>query len=76
MDSAAGKQTTERAAVPAPVIALIDEALERFGSRDLVAAAEVVDFLLDLRLSVEPASGVADAELTELLEQERAPAPS
>jgi hypothetical protein len=28
----------------------IDEALRQFTSRDLVAGAEVVDFLLDLRL--------------------------
>ena len=28
----------------------IDEALEQFRSRDLVAAAEVTDLLLDLRL--------------------------
>lgn len=30
----------------------IDEALERFGSRDLVSGSEVLDFLLDLRLSL------------------------
>ncbi|MEX0663451.1 MAG: hypothetical protein WD598_01620 [Acidimicrobiia bacterium] len=28
----------------------IDEALEQFRSRDLVAASEIVDLLLDLRL--------------------------
>ncbi|HXY95079.1 MAG TPA: hypothetical protein VEP49_21655 [Acidimicrobiia bacterium] len=29
---------------------VVDEALERFRGRDLVASAEVVDVLLDLRL--------------------------
>lgn len=36
--------------VPTHFTTLIDEALERFGSRDLVSGSEIVDFLLDLRL--------------------------
>lgn len=44
----------------------IDEALERFAGRDLVASAEVVDFLLDLRL----AALADDAALERLLEEE------
>ncbi|MBM3673713.1 MAG: hypothetical protein FJW88_01990 [Actinobacteria bacterium] len=50
-------------------VTLIDQALERFGQRDLVSGAEVLDFLLDLRLAVI----AADAELEALLEQERQP---
>jgi hypothetical protein len=46
----------------------IDEALERFAARDLVASAEVVDVLLDLRLLLE-------ADLDELL-AEAAAAPA
>ena len=38
---------------------LIDEALERFRGRDLVAASEVVDLLLDLRLMLLAADEVA-----------------
>jgi hypothetical protein len=34
------------------VVTQIDEALERFGNRDLVSGSEVLDFLLDLRLSL------------------------
>lgn len=50
------------------LITLIDEALERFGNRDLVAGAEVLDFLLDLRLSLlEP------DPFEQLLEEERQP---
>lgn len=45
----------------------IDEALERFAGRDLVASAEVVDFLLDLRLA---ALAEPDAALERLLEEE------
>jgi len=41
----------------------IDEALREFTSRELVSGAEVVDFLLDLRLMM-------------LAEEERAPATS
>lgn len=36
------------------IVTTIDEALERFGRRDLVSGAEVVDFLLDLRLIAFP----------------------
>jgi hypothetical protein len=47
----------------------IDEALERFGSRDLVSGSEVLDFLLDLRLSLlEP------DPFEQLLEEEPQPA--
>lgn len=51
------------------LVTLIDQALERFGQRDLVSGAEVLDFLLDLRLAVI----AADAELEQLLEEERQP---
>jgi hypothetical protein len=37
----------------------IDEALEQFRSRDLVAASEVVDLLLDLRLMLLAADQTA-----------------
>lgn len=50
------------------IITTIDEALHRFAARDLIAGHEVVDFLLDLRLSV-----LDDSELRELLEQEAQP---
>jgi hypothetical protein len=52
----------------AGVVTTIDEALQRFASRDLVAGHEVVDFLLDLRIAV-----LDDSELRELLEQESQP---
>jgi hypothetical protein len=49
------------------LLTMIDSALEQFRSRDLVSAAEVVDFLLDLRLAaIDPTS---DA-LQQLLESE------
>jgi hypothetical protein len=49
------------------LLTMIDSALEQFRSRDLVAAAEVVDFLLDLRLAaIDPTN---DA-LQQLLESE------
>lgn len=51
------------------LVTMIDEALQRFGPRDLVSGAEVVDFLLDLRLAVL----ATDAELEQLLEEERQP---
>jgi len=35
-----------------PVTAHIDEALQRFAHRQLIAGSEVVDFLLDLRAAV------------------------
>jgi hypothetical protein len=49
------------------LLTMIDSALEKYRSRDLVSAAEVVDFLLDLRLAaINP-----DADpLEQLLEQE------
>ncbi|HMF03802.1 MAG TPA: hypothetical protein VKH17_03235 [Acidimicrobiia bacterium] len=49
------------------LVTMIDTALEQYRSRDLVSAAEVVDFLLDLRLAaINP-----DADpLEQLLEQE------
>ena len=49
------------------LVTMIDSALEQYRSRDLVSAAEVVDFLLDLRL----AAINSDADpLEQLLEQE------
>jgi hypothetical protein len=53
----------------AGLVGVIDEALERYSSRDLVAASEIVDFLLDLRSAV-----VSDAALAELIESETLPA--
>ena len=49
------------------LLTMIDSALEQYRGRDLVSAAEVVDFLLDLRLAaINP-----DADpLEQLLEQE------
>ena len=49
------------------LLTMIDSALEQYRTRDLVSAAEVVDFLLDLRLAaINP-----DADpLEQLLEQE------
>ena len=41
----------------AGIVTLIDEALERFATRDLIGSSEVVDFLLDLRSAV-----VSDAD--------------
>jgi hypothetical protein len=48
------------------LVTIIDAALERFGTRDLVSGSEVLDFLLDLRLAV---LGTPDA-LEQLLELE------
>jgi hypothetical protein len=50
------------------ILSIVDEALERFASRDLVAASEVVDFLLDLRSAI-----VSDAALAALIESETQP---
>jgi hypothetical protein len=50
---------------------MIDGALERFGTRDLVAGSEILDFLLDLRLAVD----VGDP-LEQLLEEQSEPAPN
>jgi hypothetical protein len=51
------------------LVMMIDAALERFGSRDLVSGAEVLDFLLDLRLAIP---GTPDV-LEQLLEEESQP---
>lgn len=51
------------------IVDVIDEALVRFAARDLVSGAEVVDFLLDLRLIAEEAD-----PLSRLLEEEAQPA--
>jgi hypothetical protein len=51
------------------LVSMIDGALERFGSRDLIAGAEVLDFLLDLRLAIPD---TPDA-LEQLLEEESQP---
>ena len=49
------------------LVTMIDSALEQYRSRDLVSAAEVVDFLLDLRLAaINPDTG----PLEQLLGQE------
>ena len=53
------------------LIAMIDEALERFGARELIAGSEVLDFLLDMRLTL-----LADDPFDELLERDGAPTPS
>ena len=53
----------------AGLVNIIDEALERFSSRDLIAASEVVDFLLDMRSAV-----VSDAALAALIDAEAQPA--
>ena len=51
------------------LVELIDAGLERFGSRDLISGAEVLDFLLDLRLSA-----ITPDPLVQLLEEESEPA--
>ena len=53
----------------AGLVTMIDEALERFAGRDLIASSEVVDFLLDFRTAV-----VSDAALAALIEAESEPA--
>lgn len=50
------------------IVSMIDESLERYAARDLIAGQEVVDFLLDLRLAV-----LDDRELQQLLDDERQP---
>jgi hypothetical protein len=52
----------------AGIVHMIDEALERYSSRDLIAASEIVDFLLDLRSAV-----VSDEALAALIESETQP---
>ena len=61
------KADWEGAEMSQALVTMIDSALEQYRSRDLVSAAEVVDFLLDLRLAaINP-----DADpLEQLLEQE------
>jgi hypothetical protein len=54
------------------LIETVDLAIERFRGRDLVASAEVVDVLLDLRLLLLEEQ-IPDEALQELLEE---PAPS
>jgi hypothetical protein len=61
---------TEQTTVAPDLVTTIDAALERFGARDLVSGAEMVDFLLDLRLTVVNSS---DRAIALLLEEERQP---
>lgn len=65
-----GSGMTEQTTVTPDLVMTIDQALERFGARDLVSGAEVVDFLLDLRLEVANSS---DRAIAKLLEEERQP---
>lgn len=65
-----GSGMTEQTTVAPDLVAAIDAALERFGARDLVSGSEVVDFLLDLRLTVVNSS---DRAIAQLLEEERQP---
>jgi hypothetical protein len=53
------------------LVNLIDVALERFASRDLIASNELLDVLLDLRIAA-----LDDTALEELLEQESQPTPT
>ena len=53
------------------IVKMVDEALERFGARDLVSGSEILDFLLDLRNTA-----LVPDPLEELLEQESTPAPT
>lgn len=55
---------------PSDLIQIIDDALERFSSRELVHGVEVVDVLLDMRNAV-----LDTDELSRLLEEESAPQP-
>jgi hypothetical protein len=48
------------------IVAMIDESLERFAVRELIAGHEIVDFLLDLRIAA-----LDDTELQQLLDEER-----
>ena len=52
------------------LVNLIDAALERFASRDLIASNELLDVLLDLRIAARD-----DSALEQLLEQESQPTP-
>jgi hypothetical protein len=61
------KADWEGAEMSEALVTMIDSALEQYRNRDLVSAAEVVDFLLDLRLAaINPDSD----PLEQLLEQE------
>jgi hypothetical protein len=61
------KADWEGAEMSEALVTMIDSALEQYRSRDLVSAAEVVDFLLDLRLAaINPDTD----PLEQLLEQE------
>jgi hypothetical protein len=53
------------------LVNLIDVALERFASRDLIASNELLDVLLDLRIAA-----LDDVALEQLLEQESQPTPT
>jgi hypothetical protein len=53
------------------LVNLIDVALERFASRDLIASNELLDVLLDLRIAA-----LDDAALEQLLEEESQPTPT
>jgi hypothetical protein len=53
------------------LVNLIDVALERFASRDLIACNELLDVLLDLRIAA-----LDDAALEQLLEEESQPTPT
>jgi hypothetical protein len=53
------------------LVSLIDVALERFASRDLIASNELLDVLLDLRIAA-----LDDGALEQLLEQESQPTPT
>ena len=61
------KADWEGAEMSEALVTMIDSALEQYRSRDLVSAAEVVDFLLDLRLA---AINPERDPLEQLLEQE------
>ncbi len=50
------------------LLEIIDEALHRFGGRDLIASTEVIDLLLDLRTQA------ANRDLAALLASDPAPA--
>lgn len=65
-----GSGMTDQTSVTPDLVMTIDHALERFGTRDLVSGAEVMDFLLDLRLEVVNAS---DRAIAKLLDEERQP---
>ena len=61
------KADWEGAEMSEALVTMIDSALEQYRSRDLASAAEVVDFLLDLRLAaINPDTD----PLEQLLEQE------